>query len=75
VISSVTAVADLLLSRTVACTPRYCDTCGRPVTRLTPAQCAQIGSDLLPECRRRRCSGRLLRATDTHPTTTAGDPS
>lgn len=76
----ITAVATLVdyLARDVASTPRVCDACGRTFTRLTPAQCAQIGSKQLPVCRRRRCGGRLWAETwqATRPINTAtGDPS
>lgn len=63
-ITAVATVADYLL-RDVASTPRICTDCGRTFTRLTPTQCAQIGSGLLPTCRRRRCDGRLWTATDS----------
>jgi hypothetical protein len=82
----ITAVATLAayLAPDVASTPRICDTCGRTFTRLTPAQCTQIGSKQLPACRRRRCDGRLWAATwqgtghlledlAAHPTNTTGD--
>lgn len=82
-ISTVAALVDYL-ARDVASTPRVCDACGRTFARLTPAQCAQIGSKQLPACRRRRCDGRLWLAPFTgdvlddlaaHPTNTTGDPS
>lgn len=60
-ITAVTSVAGYLL-RDVASVPRICTGCGRTFTRLTPAQCTQIGSGLLPTCRRRRCEGRLWAA-------------
>lgn len=56
------AVLALLSPRT-ASEPRICDGCARVFTSLTPAQCAVIGSDRLPQCRRRGCDGRLYRAT------------
>lgn len=80
-----TAVATLAayLAWDVASTPRVCTGCGRTFTRLTPAQCAQIGAKQLPACRRRRCDGRLWAATGSgtghlledlaaHPTNTTG---
>lgn len=62
-----TAVAYLLF-RPATSTPYVCTGCGRTWTRLTPAQCAQVGSRLAPTCRRLTCIGRLwpapIEATD-----------
>ncbi|MFD0902379.1 hypothetical protein [Actinomadura sediminis] len=58
-VSALLVVGDYLLLRTVACTPRVCDGCGRTWRRLTPTQCTQIGARRLPACRRWTCSGRL----------------
>ncbi|GGV33939.1 hypothetical protein GCM10010182_67200 [Actinomadura cremea] len=52
-------VADVLLLRIPALTPRVCDGCGRTWRRLTPTQCTQIGARRLPACRRWTCDGRL----------------
>jgi hypothetical protein len=58
-VSAVTTVVDYVLSRAVVSEPRICDACGRVFTRVTPAQCTEIGARRLPECRRWRCDGRL----------------
>jgi hypothetical protein len=62
VIAALSAVADYLLFRAVASTPRICDGCGRTFTRITPAQATQIGARRLPTCRRWTCTGRLVPA-------------
>lgn len=63
VIAALAALVSLL-RRTVPCTPRVCDGCGRTATHLTPAQCADVHSKRLPRCRRRGCDGRLWLVTD-----------
>jgi len=57
--SALLTVADVLLLRVPACTPRVCDGCGRTWRRLTPGQCTAIGARRLPACRRWTCSGLL----------------
>lgn len=57
--SALLAVADYALLRSVACTPRVCDGCGRTWRRLTPTQHTHIGAGLLATCRRWTCDGRL----------------
>ncbi|MFE9099915.1 hypothetical protein [Actinomadura geliboluensis] len=58
-IAALTGLADLLVRRSIPCTPRLCVRCARLTTRLTPAQRAQVLAGDEVTCRRRHCRGRL----------------